>query len=284
MLLAQRHLYTNAKRWAALQSIGVGVVALSAPILTALNPVAAVPVAALASVWYFLNHVIFKSRERSAATMGATVQEQFDSTIFGMPTIAVRDPRVSPEDIARAAGRSSGRRRQHEVEKLRDWYPIQTGVSGRVAIAIAQRGNVAYTRRLLSWDAAVWLILLVVWTGIGVAIAIWRTFTVSDFLLVLVIPLLQPLVDAWEDFVKVRSAGRERDALSAEIQDAIAADKEVPIAPEQLVAWQFQLFALRRDAPIVPDWLYKLLRQRNEAEMSEAAETLGGTRRRGGDE
>jgi hypothetical protein len=284
LLLAQRRLYSRAKQWAAFQSLGIGLVAVAAPICTALDPDAAVPVAAVASVWYFLNHVVFRQLERAAATKGATVQEQFDTTIFGMPTIAVRDPRVSPEDIARAAGGRNERQQDYAIQKLRDWYPIQDGATGRVAIAIAQRGNVAYTRRLLAWNAAIWLSVLAAWTVVAFAIALWREFTLAEFLLVLAIPLLPPLVDAWEDFVNVRSAGRERDALAAEIQDAVQADGGVPIKPEQLVAWQSQLFALRRDAPIVPDWLYKLLRKRNEAEMSEAAETLGRTTRQGGDE
>lgn len=43
-----------------------------------------------------------------------------------------------------------------------------------------------------------------------------------------------------------------REALANEIQDAISTNHTAPIQPEQLAAWQSQLFALRRDAPRVP--------------------------------
>lgn len=279
LLLAQRRLYSRAKVWTGIRGAGVGVVAIAAPILTSIWPGAAVPVATTAAVWYVLNHVLFKFLEHRGATRAATVQEQFDTTIFGMPTVVVRELRVSPEDISQLTGAGTGakvgRRNAYSVEKLRDWYSIQKNVPGAVAIAIAQRGNVAYTRRLLDRNAALWLSLLVAWAAIAVTISVVSGFSLATFLLVAAIPVLPPLVDAWDEFRKVRAAGREREALANEMQDAIFANSTTPIQPEQLVAWQSQLFALRRDAPLVPDWLYQLLRNRNEAEMSEAAQAIG---------
>ena len=274
LLLAQRRLYSSAKVWSGVRGVGVGVVAVAAPVLTALWVEAAVPAATVAAIWYFLNHVVFKFFEHRGATRGATVQEQFDTTIFGMPTITVRDPRVLPEDIARLTGLRESRRRAYAIEQLKDWYPIQAGASGRVAIAIAQRGNVAYTRRLLSWNALLWLVLLVAWAVIAILISVVQAFPLGTFLLVVAIPVLPPLVDAWNEFRQVRAAGREREALANEIQDAILEDGSTPIRPEQLLAWQSQLFALRRDAPLVPDWLYKVLRKANEREMSDAAKVI----------
>lgn len=279
LLLAQRRLYSRTKIWTGVRGVGVGVVAIGAPILTAIWPDAAVPAATVAAVWYVLNHVLFKFLERRGATRAATVQEQFDTTIFGMPTVAVRDLRVLPEDISRLTGVGAGaraaRRHTYAIEKLRDWYSIQENVPGAVAIAIAQRGNVAYSRRLLDRNAALWLGLLGVWAIVAITISIISSFSLATFLLVVAIPVLPPLLDAWDEFQKVRAAGREREALANEMQDAISNNRTTPIQPEQLVAWQSQLFALRRDAPLVPDWLYNLLRDRNEAEMSDAARALG---------
>lgn len=275
LLLAQRRLYSSAKVWTGIRGAGVGIVAVAAPVLAAMWPESAVPAATVAAVWYVLNRVLFKSLERRGAARGATVQEQFDTSIFGMPTIAVRDPRVLPEDVARLAGVRVSRRRAYATESLRDWYPIQTGVSGAVAIAIAQRANVAYTRRLLDWNASIWLALLAVWAIATIVISLVNGFDLATFLLIAAIPVLPPLVDSWGEYRKVRAAGREREALANEIQDAITSEASAPINPDQLIAWQSQLFALRRDAPLVPDWLYSLLRSRNESEMSDAAASIG---------
>lgn len=275
LLLAQRRLYSLAKFWSGVRGVGIGIVAVAAPILTAIYPEVAVPLASIAAVWYVLNHVLFKFLERHGATRGATTQEQFDATIFDMPTIAVRDPRVLPEDLSRLTGSLKRRNHSYSIEKLRDWYPIQPNVPGRVAIAIAQRGNVAYTRRLLSWNAMLWFALLVAWAIVAIFIAILNGFTLATFLLVVAIPVLPPLVDALDEYREVREAGREREALANELQDAIESDLIEQIRPEQLLTWQSQLFALRRDAPLVPDWLYQLLRKRNEQQMSDAAEIVG---------
>lgn len=280
LLLAQRRLYSRAKVWTTIRGLGVGIVAIAAPLLAAFWEPATVPAATVAAVWYVLNRVLFRRLERRDATRGATVQEQFDTTVFGMPTIAVREPRVLPEDIARITKSGAQRRRLYRVEQLRGWYPIQTDLPGRIAIAIAQRGNAAYSRRLMQRHASLWLALLGSWAVAAVVIALCVGFSLETFLLAVAIPVMPPLVDAWDGFVRVRASAREQEALANEIQDAINADITRPIRPEQLVAWQSQLFALRREAPLVPDWLYWLLRTGNEAEMSESAETIGTTTRR----
>lgn len=278
LLLAQRRLYSRAKIWTFVRGVGIGLIAVAAPLSAAFWEPFAVWAAAVAAGWYILNCLAFRRLERYNATRGATAQELFDVTVFGMPTIAVREPRLLPEDVARIVGRGSPRRRQAILdEKLRNWYPIRTNVPGRVAIAIAQRGNLAYTRRLLQSHATLWLWLLCGWAVIAIAIALYFEFSLATFLLAVVLPVMPPLVDAWDEFSQIRVAGREREALANEIQDAIKADGTSPIAPQQLLTWQGQLFALRRDSPLVPDWLYWLLRERAEAEMSEAAERIGNT-------
>lgn len=52
--LAQRRLCSGAKIWSGVRGVGLGVVAIAAPVLTAIWPAAAVPVASVAAVWYAL--------------------------------------------------------------------------------------------------------------------------------------------------------------------------------------------------------------------------------------
>lgn len=278
LLLAQRRLYSRAKTWTTVRGVGVGVIAVAAPLIAAFWEPLAVWAAAVAAGWYVLNRVVFRRLERWDATRGATAQELFDVAVFGMPTIAVRDPHLLPEDVARVVGRRYPRRRQaFDEEKLRNWYPIRTNVPGRVAIAIAQRGNLAYTRRLLHRHAALWLGLLCGWAITAIVIALCFEFSLATFLLAVALPVMPPLVDAWEEYSQIRVAGLECEALANEIEAAVRSDTANPIAPQQLLTWQGQLFALRRDSPLVPDWLYWLLRDRAEAEMSEAANTIDET-------
>lgn len=192
-----------------------------------------------------------------------------------MPTIAVRNPRLMPEEIRRLTGDRIRRKKAYSDESLKNWYPIQTDVDGAVAIAISQRANLAYSQTLLSRNAAVWLATLIVWAVIAVGIGVASNFSLLTFLLVVALPTLPPLLDAADEAMRVRAAGRERRAMADEMQDAISAHASTSIQPQQLLTWQAQLFALRRDSPLVPDWLYWLLRPQTEDEMNDGAKTIG---------
>lgn len=282
LLLAQRRLYSRAKVWANVRGLGLGVVAIASPLLVSVWPYSATAAGSVAAAWFALNRLIFRPAERRVATRAATIQEQFDTDIFDMPRIAVRDPQVLPEEVTRLAGGRAARRKAYSAEHLRDWYPINQTVDGRVAIAIAQRGNLAYTEALLRRSASVWISLLAIWGVIAVAIGLLAHFSLQSFLLAIVLPILPPFLDATDEWLGVRAAGKERRALTLEIQQAIEEDSSAPILPEQLIGWQAQLFALRRDAPLVPDWLYWWLRHGVEREMHEAADSLGRGAIRGG--
>lgn len=275
LLLAQRRLYSKAKVWANVRGIGLGGVAIAAPLIVAVQPALATASASVAAAWFTLNRLVFRPIERRLATRAATVQEHFDTRVFGMPTIAVRDPQVLPEEIVRLTGGRAARRKAYSHDRLRDWYPIVRTVSGATAIAVAQRANLAYTQELLRRSANLWLALLTVWALAAVGIGVVASFSLEAFLLAIVLPILPPLLDAADEWLRVRAAGKERRALTLEIQDAIEADSTAPVSPDQLLGWQAQLFALRRDAPLVPDWLYWILRPGIEREMKESAKSLG---------
>lgn len=275
LLLAQRRLYSRAKIWSNVRVLGLGIVAIASPLCVAVWPDVATAAASVAAGWFALNRLVFRPAERRYAIQAATIQEQFDTRIFSMPTIAVRDPQVLPEEITRLAGKRIVRKKAYSSERLRDWYPINLNVDGRVAIAIAQRGNLAYTEALLRRSANAWVGLLVIWAVVAVAIGLISGFSLEAFLLAIVLPILPPSLDAVDEWQRVRAAGKERRALTLEIQDAILNDSTNPINPDQLIGWQAQLFALRRDAPLVPDWLYWWMRPGVEREMKEAADALG---------
>lgn len=277
LLLAQRRLYSRAKIWSNVRVLGIGIVAIASPLLVAVWPDFATTAASVAAGWFALNRLVFRPAERRDATRAATIQEQFDTRVFSMPTIAVRDPQVLPEEITRLAGKRTVRKKAYSSERLRDWYPINPNVDGRVAIAIAQRGNLAYTEALLRRSANAWVSLLTIWAVMAVAIGLIFNFSLESFLLAIVLPILPPSLDAADEWQRVRAAGKERRALTLEIQDAILHDSTKPISPDQLIGWQAQLFALRRDAPLVPDCMYWWLRSGVEREMQDAADALGQT-------
>src|SRR5699024_10082953 len=139
-----------------------------------------------------------------------------------------------------------------------------------------------YAQTLLTKNAKLWVALLIVWFLVAVTIGIVSKFDLPTFLLVVALPTLPPFMDAVDEWLRIRTAGKQRRAIANEIQDAVSNYTTVP--PDYLLTWQSQLFALRRDSPLVPDWLYRLLRSRTEDEMAEGARFIAAQTRSRKDE
>lgn len=274
LLIAQRRLYSKAKRWAFLRTVGISVIAVGAPILTAVNPETSVVVGAAAALWVFLARTVFVTRERSHSSRAAEVQEQFDIEVFGMPQIAIRHPRVTPEEISDLVGTDEMAQQTARKERLLGWYPIDEELSGAQCIAIAQRANAAYSERLQRANANVWLSITAGWSVVALCVGLALDLTVAQFLLGVAIPLLPALLDVYEQCRAIRAAGSERRALADGIERLLREDDGHPIAGQDLLVWQDQLYALRRKAPQVPDLVYKRARKKNELAMHAAASAL----------
>lgn len=274
LLLAQRRLYSQAKFWAFLRTVGLAVVAVLAPIVTAISPDLSIIAGAVAGLWIFLSRAVFQTIERRIAERAATIQEMFDVRVFGMPELAAREVTIMPEEIARLVGEDAAAGKAIDRESLRSWYPVDTLLDGGHAIAIAQRANAAYAERLLWWNASSWLVVTIGWALVSVALAIGLGFTLATFLLGVALPVLPALLDTFDQWRHVRGAGKERRALADQIAAELRDPEQKHVDPQQLLVWQEQLFGLRRDAPQIPNLLYRALRARNERVMSAVADEL----------
>lgn len=274
LLVGQRKLYRVAKRWAFLRTIGLSVVAIAAPIITAVYPAASVAVGAVAGVWIFLSRTVFLGFERKKAAAAASVQEQFDLLIYDMPDIALRDPYVTPEEISSLVGDDASVEKAAKQERLFDWYPVDPALDGDVGIAIMQRANAAYAERLHSSNANVWLAVAISWSVTAVGLSISLGLSLETFLLGVALPVLPALLDVIEQWRVTKQAGAERRALAAGIERLIRGQDDHELSGQDLLVWQGQLYNLRREAPQIPTLIYKRTRRRNEQAMNSAAAEL----------
>ena len=274
LLLAQRKLYSRAKRWSFLRWMGFSIIGVAAPILTVIVPKAAVGVGAVAGVWIFLSRTWFSSVEQALAAKAADIQEQFDQLVFGMPEQVTRVPAASMEEIARLAGDDQAVAAEANKERLKDWYPFDARVDGAISIAIAQRANAAYSERLLNANANVWLATTLAWSGAAVIISLIVGLTLPAFLLGVALPLLPALLDVWDQYKLTKRAGGVRRSMADDIERSVRGQAERELAPEDLLLWQDRLYELRRRSPQVPNLVYKRARDRNEQAMGVAAAEL----------
>jgi len=274
LLLAQRRLYTRAKWWSFLRWIGFSVIGVSAPILTAVVPQAAVIVGAIAGVWIFLSRTWFSSVEQNVAAKAAEIQERFDQRVFGMPELVTRVPSASIEEVVQLVGDDKAALADADRERIKDWYPFDGRVDGAMSIAIAQRANAAYSERLLNANANVWLTVTLAWSATAVIIGVIVGLTFTQFLLGVALPLLPALLDVWDQFRLTKRAGEVRRAMADDIEKAVRGRSDRELSPEDLLLWQDQTYELRRTSPQVPNLVYKRARDRNEQAMHTAAAEL----------
>ncbi|MBA0045408.1 S-4TM family putative pore-forming effector [Mycobacteroides sp. LB1] len=273
LLLAQRRLYSQSKRWLGLRWLGMLVIALAAPILSVAKPETAVISGAVAGAWIFLGRTALYRLEQKKVEQAAAVQEIFDLHVFGMPSSGSRASLPSLEEISLIAGPDSGISKAATDAKLIDWYPIDNTQGGRLTVAICQRANVSYSDRLLKSTATVWIAGMAVWAVALVAVSIYFNLSSSQLLLGIVLPLLPAFLDVWEYWRAIRRAAVDRRDLVTTIEQRITTGAK-GLEPEDMLVWQGRIFELRRSAPQVPDIIYWLSRKRNELAMRSAAEQL----------
>jgi len=271
LLLAQRLLYSKAKRWMALRLWGMGFIAIAAPVVALIWPSLSVAVGAIAGAWIFVGRTVFIVLERHLTAQAAGVQELFDIKVFQMPHLAARSPMPALEDISHLVGPDSEIRARAEKEKLPDWYPVNLENSGLTTIAICQRANASYSRSLLIITSRIWLGIISTWTAILIAISIAIGLTLKDFLLAVLLPLLPAFLDTFDLWRAFNKASIERENLAKEIEENLRGNN---VTPEETVIWQTRMYDIRRDMPQVPEWIYWFARKRNEEAMGSAARQL----------
>lgn len=272
LLLAQRRLYTKAKRWQSVRWIGLMILGVAAPFISILVPELAIAAGAITGAWLFIGRTWFASAEARSMTKAAAIQEELDLYIFCMPRAIDRKSKPSIEEIELLVHCDVGLREAAEQERLIDWYDIDPSHPGAESVAIAQRANASYTDSLIRSALRIWAVMTAIWLT---ALIIWSAISGLTFGLILlgvIFPVLPTVLDVAEYFRSTLRAAQDRADLSDTIQSRIEDDQ--PISSQELIAWQVQMYDLRRTTPQVPDWLYKLTREKNEAVMHAAAKRL----------
>lgn len=272
LLVAQRRLYSRAKRWQSSRWIGLVIISLAAPLVTIVWDEAAVWIGACAGLWLFLGRTFFAWRESVIMTKAAIVQEDFDFYVFDMPRSIERADRPSFEDIALISGDESSLLSTARREKLLDWYPVSAANPAALTVAIAQRANAEYSHRLLRRTVAIWLILTVIWGILLVVVSAAIGLPLATFILGVGLPVLPAALDLSEYLHNISKAASDRRDLANTIEQKIRITE--PIEGFELLVWQERLFDLRRTTPQIPDWLYRITREQNERAMKAAADQL----------
>lgn len=260
---AQARLYSEAKRFWALRVATVFVLALATGAAALAAPDTARTAIGVGGGFVLLVlSFVGGGIEKQKRHLAAAVQEEFDTSVFGLPWNDIDAVRPSPTAVAQAAARYDGGRD-------RDWYPDTKGTHRPFDILICQSSN-------LGWGAAThrtWAWLL---TGTASALAaavaaaaVVFDLNALDFFAALVAPAFAPVKELGEQITSHFETARDKQDLEARLSAAWAAGMAGNVPSEEILRRvQDRMLAFRRRNHYVPDWLDRRLRAKNETAMA----------------
>jgi SMODS-associating 4TM effector domain len=268
LLAAQRQLYGEAKWWRRWRWVIVLGVAATGLLASAFYEPAGRWLGAVGGALLLVDWLVASPLETRRTKAAANIQEQFDTTVFGLPwkPIATGE-KLDREEVIRAQSRY-----RPAKDDLIDWYPDVRGLPAPEGIIICQRTN-------LHWDMSLrQSYALAVWSGVGLLpliallLRLPGGLTWSEFFLAYL-----PLVAALRTGVTVgwshRQHAQEQERLKRRLESAWQANLQggQALTLETCRDLQDAIYRLRTIAPPVPDWWQGRHRERHQNEMHEVA-------------
>ena len=275
-LLAQRHLYTVAKRLSTLQLLMAGATTLVGALAVSLST-SADPWIALAGILVPLINIgcleSWQDRFRRAA---AVMQEDFDCNVLALPWNQVlAGDRPSAEDVHEANRRAASR----SDTPIHDWYPaILSAVPIHQARVICQRTNCRWDSRLRRRYGLGILVALACISGLGFLLAFLSDMNLQKFVLAVAAPLFPTLLWGIREVRRQNAAAARLDRLGTLFDicwRAVADDELVGLeATRRSRELQDGLLLHRQTSPLVFDWVYRHGRGQYEEQQKAAASAL----------
>ncbi len=262
--LAARHFYRIGK-WVHFGGGSLTIaLALASPFVLLFRPGLGPTLGAIAGGWIFVSRLVLKPFKRELQLNGATAQECFDCAVLGLDWNESLVRRLPDEEI-----RSASRSRKH-VDKTRNWYPTDGKEHAwPQSVLICQRSNAVWARRQHHTYARSVVVTAVGWAIVGVVVAVAASASLGEYLVTIALPSLPAFLDASELSRGHAAAARSRQLLQDQT-DALLQSEGT--SRQDMREIQDQLFNLRREAPLVPEWFYNRIRPSYEDDMRYAAD------------
>lgn len=271
--LAARRTYRQAK-WIRLGGESLAILfALASPVVLLNRPSWGPALGAIAGGWIFVSRLALNPWQVTFQERGASIQERFDSDVFGLDQNRSLARRVSEEEI------HAGSKGLEKVKNLGDWYPFPKACPWPVSVLICQRSNAVWAQRQHRSYANTLYAATASWGAMGIAMSVAQSATLGQYLTTIALPSLPAMLDAVEMAGRHRRASDSRQRLENRCRELL--DEPSTVDRGHLREIQDQLYDLRAEAPLVPEWFYKLVRGRYESSMQYAATQVAMEARRG---
>jgi predicted pore-forming effector associated with SMODS systems len=275
-LAAQRYFYSRAKRLTAVQTVLDVLSPIVGAITVVLKPDADLWAATVGIAIALLDTLLLEPKQTGFRELGANTQEEFDCSVLDLPWNApLAGDRVNAEDIHEGYKTY----KPSKSAPLEDWYPkVVAALPLYQARLVCQRTNSWWDsklrRRYCGWIGGTLSVVIASVIMLGLV----NGMSLQKFVLAVVAPLLPAILWASREYQRQKDTAARSDRLKAYgeslweqvIRNEIA-ESEVSKRCREL---QDAILIRRQESAPVFDWVYKLLRSKQEGQMNVGAQKM----------
>jgi len=275
-LAAQRHFYSRAKKLAAIQTSLDVLSPIAGAVAVVLRPDTDVWAATAGIAIALLDTIWLEPRQSGIRELGANVQEEFDCNVLQLSwNTPLTGEHVSAEDIHEAFTAYT----PSKSAPLEDWYPKAVATLPLYqARLICQRTNSWWDSKLRRRYCGWILGTLSVVIACVVVLGLMNDMSLRKVVLAILAPLLPAILWAAREYKRQKDTALRSDRLKAygESLWAQIVKNEVPELDVSKRSRELQdaILIRRQESAPVFDWIYKLLRSKQEEQMNIGAQKM----------
>lgn len=269
LLKAQRIAYSKCKSYQIFDTISI-IIAILTPIIAFTNNKTLDVLTVVGVIWTIL-YLIFDTIRKSKLSVGAKIQEQFDTELFEIEwnNTLCRD-KISIDTITELAN-------EYNENDLQNWYSLEItpNLEKNIAVILCQRINLLWENSLKFKYSKALLICVIIYYSIILGIVITINYGIFDTMK-LISPTIPFLVYGVQNFYNVKSQRDTKRQLIQDIDNALNNYSKSRILPTNTILRNIQdvIYNERNSIEKTPDWFYKLQKQKYENHTDEVIRNI----------
>lgn len=260
-LKAQRITYSRAKSIRFTKYCVTILLVIIAPFIFTYEPQWNSIVGIIGAVWALVSFLIGYI-EHWLINRASIIQEIYDTELYELKWSEILcGKKVVPHEYINSITRKYSQ--EQLVNEFKDWYEGIDGIETPLSILLCQRQNIVWDYKLRDIYAYIVLTLLVLNFIIGLSIFTYSGDTLVNYLLGLALPSLSANILGIQEVIEQLRISKKKKALEekiTEIFDRLKINSDISL--DELREIQNAIFYERSKAPLIPDFLYNLLKKK----------------------
>ena len=215
-----------------------------------------------------LNRLINRKKE-----LAAKIQEMFDTEVLSIEWNDI----ISRTDHELIFRYSKKYEKDNDYEALKNWYPeIVSKLDKDIAKIVCQRANCRYDSSIRKCYTSILIGFVLILIIVVFVLGILKGVTLDNFVLLLLLPALPMINFCLEQYYNNKEKLESLARLKSKLDDAWDKLVSEDIVDNNKLSRQIQnrIYLNRQNSPLVFDWIYIILRNRLEEEMTYSVEVM----------